>query len=77
MAATVEELKRLLINKRVGRIMASIPNGNCLVTYYPGIKYVTGCDISDDSDNYKNNYTKCKSKFHEAFIDQLQTLKTQ
>lgn len=72
MAATIFELKRLLINERVGRIMASIPNGHCPMAYYPGIKYVTGCDISDDADDYKNNCTKCKFKFHKALYEYVE-----
>lgn len=72
MAATIYELKRLLINEKVGRLMASVPYGNCPTAYYPGIKYVTGCDISDDSDDYKNNCTKCKARFHKALYKHVE-----
>ena len=51
MAATIEELKRLLINERVGRIMGSIPYGHCPTVYYPGVKYTTGCMSEDPNDN--------------------------
>jgi hypothetical protein len=72
MAATIEELKRLLINEKVGRLMGRIPDGNCPTAYYPGIQYVTGCDISDDSDDYKNNCTKCKNRFHKALYEYVE-----
>ena len=72
MAATIEELKRLLINEKVGRLMNCVPNGNCPAAYYPGIKYVTGCDISDDLDDYKNNCTKCKARFHQALYEYVE-----
>ena len=72
MAATIEEIKRLLINEKVGRLMNCIPNGHCPMAYYPGIKYVTGYDISDDSDNYKNNCTQCKDRFHKALYEYVE-----
>ena len=68
MSATIEELKRLLINERVGRLMDCIPNGNCPAAYYPGIKYETGCMSKDDSDNC----TKCKVRFHKALYEQIE-----
>lgn len=68
MAATIYELKRLLINERVGRIMASIPNGNCPAACYPGIKYTTGCMSEDPNDNC----TKCKNRFHKALYEHVE-----
>ena len=68
MAATIEELKRLLINERVGRIIDSIPNGNCPTAYYPGIKYETGCMSEDSSDNC----TKCKARFRKALYEYVE-----
>ena len=68
MAVTIDELKRLLINERVGRIMASIPYGNCPTAYYPGIKYETGCMSKDPNDNC----TKCKARFHKALYEHVE-----
>lgn len=68
MAATIYELKRLLINEKVGRLMDRIPNGHCPAAYYPGIKYVTGCMSEDDTDNC----TKCKARFHKALYEHVE-----
>ena len=68
MAATIDELKRLLINERVGRLMATIPNGNCPTAYYPGVKYITGCMSEDPNDNC----TKCKARFHKALYEYVE-----
>lgn len=68
MAATIYELKRLLINEKVGRLMGCIPDGHCPAVYYPGIKYVTGCMSGDDTDNC----TKCKARFHKALYKQIE-----
>ena len=68
MSATIDELKRLLINERVGRLMATIPNGNCPTSYYPGVKYTTGCMSEDPNDNC----TKCKARFHKALYEYVE-----
>lgn len=68
MAATIEELKRLLINEKVGRLMTSIPYGHCPTAYYPGIKYTTGCMSEDINDNC----TKCKARFHKALYEHVE-----
>lgn len=68
MSATIEELKRLLINERVGRIMGSIPYDHCPTAYYPGVKYTTGCMSEDPNDNC----TKCKNRFHKALYEQIE-----
>ncbi len=67
MPATIEELKRLLINEKVGRLMGHIPNGHCPMAYYPGIKYIIGCTSEDPSDNC----TKCKARFHKALYEHV------
>lgn len=59
--ATVEQLKEMLIEERVGRIIGSIPNGNCPNAYYH-FEYETGCMSEDDNDNC----FKCKQRFKQA-----------
>lgn len=68
MAATIEELKRLLINEKVGRMMDRIPYGDCPTAYYCGIKYTTGCMSEDPNDNC----TKCKARFHKALYEHVE-----
>ena len=59
--ATVEQLKEMLLEERVGRISGLIPNGNCPNAYYH-FEYETGCMSEDDSDNC----FKCKQRFKQA-----------
>lgn len=68
MAATIAELKRLLIYEKVGRLMAAIPAGNCPTAYYPGIKYTTGCMSEDPNDNC----IKCKNRFYKALYEHVE-----
>lgn len=68
MPATIEELKRLLINEKVGRLMGRIPDGCCSAAYYPGIKYETGCMSEDPNDSC----TKCKARFHKALYEHVE-----
>ena len=65
--ATVETLKRLLIEERVMRIVDSIPNGHCPNAYY-NIDYLSGCMSEDPNDNC----TQCKARFHKALYKQIE-----
>lgn len=66
MAATIEEIKRLLVNEKVARIMDRIPYGDCPTAYY-SIKYTTGCMSEDPNDNCK----KCKARFRQALYEHV------
>jgi hypothetical protein len=68
MAATIEELKRLLINEKVDRLIESIPDNHCPAAYYPEIKYTTGCMSEDPNDNC----TQCKYRFHKALYEHVE-----
>jgi len=61
MAITVEELKEMLIEERMMRIINSIPNGHCPNAYYC-IDYVSGC-VSEDLDD---SCYECKKRFAKA-----------
>lgn len=67
MAATIEELKCLLIRALYEKAMATIPQGNCPNCYYP-VTYLTGCMSGDPNDNC----TKCRERFKEALIKQIE-----
>ena len=59
--ATVEELKEMLIEEKVGRIVNSIPNGHCPNAYYH-FEYETGCESEDENDSC----FQCKKRFRIA-----------
>ena len=67
MAATKEELKRLLIQERFDKAMISIPVGNCPSCYFK-VDYVTGCESEDPNDNC----TKCRFRFRQALYKQIE-----
>ena len=67
MAATIFELKRLLIQARFEKALAIIPVGNCPNCYFK-VDYLTGCDSS----NINYGCTTCKQHFKEALYKQIE-----
>ena len=67
MPATIPELKRLLIEARLQAAIVSIPNGHCPNCYFK-VDYVTGCESEDP----KDNCTKCYFRFKEALYKQIE-----
>lgn len=67
MAATIFELKRLLIQARFEKALAIIPDGNCPNCYFK-VNYLTGCDSS----NINYGCTVCKQHFKEALYKQIE-----
>ena len=67
MAATVAELKRLLIQARFEKALASIPNGHCPNVYFE-VSYLTGCMSSDE----KYTCNTCKYHFKTALYKQIE-----
>ena len=60
--ATIQELKKMLIQEKVERIMDSIPNGNCPNAYY-SIDYNSGCGEEEMT------CEQCKRNFKKAVIE--------
>ena len=65
MAATIPELKRLLIQARFEKALATIPHGHCPNVYY-GLDYMQGCN-SDGS-----HCAGCKQFFKEILYKQIE-----
>lgn len=62
--ATIEELKEMLIEEKVSRIIDSIPNGNCPNAYY-SIDFDSGCGEQELS------CEECKRNFKKAVIEMV------
>ena len=67
MAATIPELKRLLIQARFEKALASIPNGHCPNVYFK-VRYLSGCMSSDE----KYTCDACKHHFKTALYKQIE-----
>ena len=67
MAATVIELKRLLIQARFEKALASIPYGNCPNAYFK-VNYLSGCMSNDE----KYTCNACKHHFKAALYKQIE-----
>lgn len=67
MAATIEELKRLLIQARFEKALASIPHGHCPNVYFK-VNYLSGCMSSD----YKYTCDACKHHFKQELYKQIE-----
>jgi hypothetical protein len=67
MAATIPELKRLLIQARFEKALAMIPAGNCPNCYFK-VTYLTGCMSSDPNDTC----IACKYRFKQALYKQIE-----
>jgi hypothetical protein len=67
MAATIPELKRLLIQARFEKILISIPRGNCPNCYF-SVRYTTGCMSGDPNDTC----AACKHRFKAALYKQIE-----
>lgn len=65
MAATIEELKRLLINERFEKILSNIPCGGCPNVYgHPN--YTRNCN------GYSPDCVACKDDFKQALYKQIE-----
>ena len=60
--ATIQELKELLIEERVQRVMDSVPKGNCPNAYY-NFDYNSGCGEEEMT------CEQCKRNFKNTVIE--------
>ena len=67
MPATIPELKRLLIQARFEKALATIPHGHCPNVYFK-VDYLSGCMSSDE----KYTCDACKHHFKEALYKQIE-----
>lgn len=67
MSATIEELKRLLINERFEKALNGIPYGHCPNVYFK-VDYLSGCMSNDE----KYTCNACKHHFKEALYKQIE-----
>ena len=67
MPATIEELKRLLIQARFQAAMNCIPNGHCPNVYFK-VDYLSGCMSNDE----KYTCDACKHHFKTALYKQIE-----
>ena len=67
MPATNAELKRLLIQARFEKALASIPHGHCPNVYFK-VNYLSGCMSNDD----KYICNACKHHFKTALYKQIE-----
>lgn len=67
MAATIEELKRLLIQARFEKSLATIPHGHCPNVYFK-VNYLSGCMSGDE----KYTCDACKYHFKKALYRQIE-----
>lgn len=65
MAATIEELKRLLINERFEKILSNIPCGGC-PNVYGQPNYTRNCS------GYSPECESCKYDFKQALYKQIE-----
>lgn len=73
MAATVEELKRLLIQARFDKAMISIPIGNCPNCYFK-VDYVTGCESENPDDNCQHCYFRFRKALYQKIEKEVEAL---
>lgn len=70
MAATVEELKDMIVDLKIDLVKANIPKGHCPYAYYPIEKPISNCD-GDICEDCKKNFFNIMRKAIEEKVKAL------